>query len=307
MRRNAFTLIELLVVIAIISLLVGILLPAIARVRLVARQLRDATQVREWVHAMAVWAGQNQGSYPLPSLIDSGNSTVSAAPETKNTTGNILSLLLYTGSATTELAISTGESNTQQVMRDDEYEFDSPSRAAVPSRALWDPGFAGTPIDPVSANRRRAGISNNSYAHLLPFGRRRARWADTYGTTDALFGNRGPAYQGTTHPAGGNWVLAAGPTGTESNTLLIHGSRSAWEGNIGYGDGHASYETRPDPGGLTYRGNAAPFTRPDNLFVNETDEQGGDPPPGTSVLLGRNALLRPVAEVTAQNVVVWID
>jgi hypothetical protein len=74
---------------------------------------------------------------------------------------------------------------------------------------------------------------------------------------------------------------APGSTGTEygitSNTLLIHGGRTTWEGNICYNDNHANFETRADPETLpfTFAGitNAQLKTQFDNIFVNENDSQ----------------------------------
>jgi len=69
MSRNklgGFTLIELLVVIAIIAVLMGILMPALSRVREQARQQSCATQVRQHVMALHMYAGENDGKFPLP-------------------------------------------------------------------------------------------------------------------------------------------------------------------------------------------------------------------------------------------------
>jgi prepilin-type N-terminal cleavage/methylation domain-containing protein len=317
MKRRAFTLIELLVVIAIIALLVGILLPALGKARQSARQMKDATQVRGLLQAAVVWAGQNQGAYPDPGKIDSGNTTVAAqtTPEVKNTTGDIISVLIYTGGISTDLCINPAESNTGQVQIDAGYTFDNPTGAPTPANALWDPQFAGTPIQAPfggwRANPNQNGIGNFSYAHILPFGRRKAKWTDSFTTTEATFGDRGPDYVGTTYPTNGRWVLQTGQYGTDSNTLLIHGSRNSWEGNIAYNDAHVNFETKPNPDGVTYRrtGTTQPLTVTDNLFVNETDEANGDT--GTGVALGRNAFLRPVANVTVSGstytITVWRD
>ncbi len=65
-RKNAFTLIELLVVIAIISLLIGILLPAIGRARDTARSIVCAATLRGLGQGMVQYTLENRDYYPGP-------------------------------------------------------------------------------------------------------------------------------------------------------------------------------------------------------------------------------------------------
>lgn len=258
-------------------------------------------------------------------------------PEVKNRTGNIYSFLIFNEFLNSRVLVTPAEENLRiQVATEREFDFIEPRGSAIPERAVYDPSFKGTPsaLDPAVVYRTAKPVENQipetngnvSYAHIPLFG---ARLNNNWGTrnslsTVAVIGNRGPVFarpqgspgalnQGspTLPPLNDEWLPVGSPgaesssvpdaSGIDSPTLLIHGPRTRWAGNIAYNDGSVKFESEPNPSTLTikyYNQQGTGPTGADNIFVDELEEifvidpSASPTDPGVTRGLRTNAFLR---------------
>ena len=248
--NKAFTLVELLVVMAIIALLLGLLLPALAKARATARQVKDATQIKQ-CHAGLLSAGaDNGGTNPLPGTINhlgtvpgrhtgtGANAVGAGGDERQNTPANLWGAMIGRGFVNAQILVSPAEVNAQ-VSPATRYNMQRINPAAD---CYWDPvdslGAGTVPVPaPVTGfqadlrtqqNGGANGQCNTSYAMipLDPTIRRAREWRNSGNSQFAVMGNRGP--QGGSTDA----VMTA------SKTMLIHGGVKEWDGNLCFNDNH---------------------------------------------------------------------
>ena len=291
-QPHGLTLFELVFVIALIVVLIVLLLPALGG-RGDISPLKDGTQIRGIHQALVTFAGSNQDTYPLPSLLDAQDTIptvggVQLQGAEKDLPRWIISLMIYNGQFGPELLVSPKESN-RSIRIDSNYEFSKPSaiEASKRSMAILDPSFAAYPGEsggdtPIQRQGRYAPSAGCSYAFVPLAGARRAMWTSTFDGRQAILGNRGPWYE---QDAAGDWLLnrkdrrgAGKIKASGSNTLLIHGARTSWDGNVARNDGSVNFETRPDPENIPlfdWKNDGSTNQLPqrfDNVFANE-DEQ----------------------------------
>lgn len=277
-HHGGFTQVELLITFAVLGVLAGILVPLMSAGGSTSRQLADAAQIRRVHEGMILWANSSSDVYPHPFEVDRGNTTLRST-DVKMLTRHVVSILVYNGYVTPDELISPAETNPKQRV-DTRYQYSAPAAAAAADKRLaaWDPAFVALNFEGTSG---RPG--SLSYALMPPAGARRALWTSSARGSQAIVGNRGPAYTATGSGAGLTWTLLSstsnpggGPTpvGTTSNTLRIHGSPNSWEGNIAYNDNHVEFETRPDPERVLFTFSSLPpgqQEQTDNVFANEND------------------------------------
>lgn len=273
---RGLTIVEVVVALVVIVLVLGVLmviLPSIGRRPHGGRQLKDATQIRYIVQAALIFSQSNHEQFPLPSAIDLKNTTVAADGRAKDTTANIMSVLIWNGAISPEVTVSPAEAN-ERIVINEQYEPHHPTAAVNPAEALWDPAF--------SADFTAGNKGNISFAMAetsgTPDAGRRKQWVNLFDPLLPVVGNRAPKLSRVTYDKNGRATPEVADAGT--NTYLIHGGRKTWEGNIAYNDGHVDFLTSLSPAEMPSYATATGGKQQDCMFFDEPD----DPSAGNAYL-----------------------
>ncbi len=277
-RTRGFTLIELLVVIAIIALLIGLLLPALAKAQKNARSMKDGAQQKQIHSAFLTFAGTTKGQLPVPGLINRKPANLQfggagGQPQNQpgigpeeykwNYTAPLYSALIAQEYFGTDILIGPTEVNPV-VQRYEVYDYAKYNPAAD---KYWDDKLT------VYINAP-AGLSlfcHASFAHAAICGDRKSlKWRDTQDSTYPIVGTRGVK----------RGVGPGNPDYDKSPTLQLHGPKRQWDGNLVFGDNHWEQSVTFYPTQTTYEpitGTGGPVK--DNIFNYEFEGEGPEQDP----------------------------
>ncbi len=295
MKKKGFTLVELLVVIAIIALLMGILMPALARVRQIAFRMVCGTNLSGIGKAMLIYSndyddelpragGRNsKWAMPIPSWLAANRFTAyGLAADGSGGTGSISScfyLLVKYAEVTPKSFVCKGDSGTNEFKPADEGAGD---RELID---LWD--FGPEP-------RKHC-----SYSYHMPFGLYALTTASEPGL--AVAGDRNPWIES---PAGAGKTFPGlfNPTGGREAVKAGNATQHQEDGqNVLFLDNHVNFEKQAfcginddniytfwdggdiRRGGVPVVGASEPKDRTDSFLVHDGPPGqgggGGTPPP----------------------------
>ncbi|MFM8784160.1 MAG: type II secretion system protein [Phycisphaerales bacterium] len=257
MKKRAFTLVELLVVVAIIALLVGLLLPALAKAQQTAKTVKDSNQIKQIHTAMVSKATETKGGkLPTPGMINrlayNGQQVPGEGDEdfTRNTSQALFSACVAQELFNTDITVGATEVNPV-ITPYLNYNY---AQYRPAGDTYWDPGMAAV-IDAAPGN----GACHISYAHQVLCGLRKMQhWKNNLDSTRPHMATRGCANG-----------RATGDTYEQSPALRLHGGLKSWEGNVCYADTHMEFVETFRPDGCFYECgnfNGGNLTK-DNLFA----------------------------------------
>jgi len=243
MRRKGFTLVELLVVIAIIALLMGILMPALARVRQLAYRLYCGTNLSGIGKAMLIYSNDYDDEMPKaggrnstysPTIADWQNVTrqvaFGLAADGSGGRANISScfyLLIKYAEVTPKSFLCKGDSGVT------EFKGSEHGLTGAELIDLWD--FGASPAQ-----------AHCSYAYHFPYGVYALTSSSEPGMAVAADPNPWQATAGMTARPAAHWsgTLPCFSTGTDRESIKKGNAQTHQEDgqNVLFMDGHSVFE-----------------------------------------------------------------